>query len=105
MNSMLLFSLIYDVLNCYCIRTLVALPDTHEKLMAVNNSHHSFSNNNSHHKMSHATLVPGAYHNKTDQGGLVLPNHELFSSVVATILVIVVTAQVRETFMKKTRRK
>ena len=41
--------------------------------------------------MSHAT---GAYHNKTDQGGLVLPNHELFSSVVATILVIVVTAQV-----------
>ena len=55
--------------------------------------------------MSHATLVPGAYHNKTDQGGLVLPNHELFSSVVATILVIVVTAQVRETFMKKTRRK
>jgi len=40
-------------------------------------------------------LLPmGAYHNKTDQGGLVLPNHELFSSVVATILVIVVTAQV-----------
>jgi len=40
-------------------------------------------------------LVPiGAYHNKTDATGLVLPNHELFSSVVATILVIVVTAQV-----------
>ena len=37
---------------------------------------------------------PGAYHNKTDATGLVLPNHELFSSVVATILVIVVTAQV-----------
>jgi len=40
-------------------------------------------------------LLPmGAYHNKTDDGGLVLPSHELFSSVVATILVIVVTAQV-----------
>lgn len=38
----------------------------------------------------------GAYHNKTDDMGLGLANHELFSSVVATILVIVVTAQVRE---------
>ena len=44
--------------------------------------------------LSHGTLAPGAYHNKTDDGGLVLPSHELFSSVVATILVIVVTAQV-----------
>merc|ERR550519_659749 len=40
-------------------------------------------------------MIPmGAYHNKTSEAGLVLANHELFSSVVATILVIVVTAQV-----------
>jgi len=36
----------------------------------------------------------GAYHDKTDDGGLVLADHLLFGSVVATILVIVVTAQV-----------
>ena len=92
---MLLFSSIHAVLNSYCTRAFVALADKHEKLMAitVNKFHHSFSNNSCH-IMSHATLGPGAYHNKTDQGGLVLPNHELFSSVVATILVIVVTAQV-----------
>jgi len=36
----------------------------------------------------------GAYHDKTDDHGLVLADHLLFGSVVATILVIVVTAQV-----------
>jgi len=36
----------------------------------------------------------GAYHNKTDEFGKVLSDHYLFGSVVATILVIVVTAQV-----------
>jgi phospholipid-translocating ATPase len=39
-------------------------------------------------------LPMGAYHDKTDAGGLVLSDHYLFGSVVATILVIVVTAQV-----------
>ena len=37
---------------------------------------------------------PGAYHDKTDERGLVLADHYLFGSVVATILVIVVTAQI-----------
>ena len=36
----------------------------------------------------------GAYHDKTDERGLVLADHYLFGSVVATILVIVVTAQI-----------
>merc|ERR1719318_496686 len=40
-------------------------------------------------------MIPmGAYHDKTDDYGLVLADHYLFGSVVATILVIVVTAQV-----------
>jgi len=40
-------------------------------------------------------MIPlGAYHKKTDDAGLVLSDHYLFGSVVATILVIVVTAQV-----------
>jgi len=40
-------------------------------------------------------MIPlGAYHDKTDELGLVLSDHYLFGSVVATILVIVVTAQV-----------
>ena len=39
-------------------------------------------------------LCPGAYHDKTDELGLVLADHYLFGSVVATILVIVVTAQI-----------
>jgi len=36
----------------------------------------------------------GAYHNKTDDMGKVLSDHFLFGSVVATILVLVVTAQI-----------
>jgi len=40
-------------------------------------------------------MIPmGAYHDKTDERGLVLADHYLFGSVVATILVIVVTAQI-----------
>jgi phospholipid-translocating ATPase len=40
-------------------------------------------------------MIPiGAYHDKIDDGGLVLADHQLFGSVVATILVVVVTAQV-----------
>jgi len=40
-------------------------------------------------------MIPmGAYHDKTDEQGLVLADHFLFGSVVATILVIVVTAQI-----------
>merc|ERR1712045_249635 len=39
-------------------------------------------------------LSHGAYHNKTDIDGQVLTDHMLFGSVVATTLVIVVTAQV-----------
>jgi len=40
-------------------------------------------------------MIPmGAYHDKTDDNGLVLADHYLFGSVVATILVIVVTAQI-----------
>ena len=38
--------------------------------------------------------VAGAYHDKTDPEGLVMADHYLFGSVVATILVIVVTAQI-----------
>ena len=38
--------------------------------------------------------IVGAYHDKIDDGGLVLADHQLFGSVVATILVVVVTAQV-----------
>ena len=37
----------------------------------------------------------GAYHNKTGLNGQGLSDHMLFGSVVATTLVIVVTAQVR----------
>ena len=40
------------------------------------------------------TVVTGAYHDKTDPAGLVMADHYLFGSVVATILVIVVTAQI-----------
>lgn len=39
-------------------------------------------------------LSSGSYHDKTDEIGLVLADHYLFGSVVATILVIVVTAQI-----------
>jgi len=40
-------------------------------------------------------MIPmGAYHDKTDPAGLVMADHYLFGSVVATILVIVVTAQI-----------
>jgi len=40
-------------------------------------------------------MVPyGAYHDKIDWAGQVLSDHQLFGSVVATILVVVVTAQV-----------
>jgi hypothetical protein len=39
-------------------------------------------------------LPLGAYHDKTDETGKVLSDHYLFGSVVATILVVVVTAQV-----------
>ena len=38
--------------------------------------------------------MTGAYHDKTDEVGKVLSDHYLFGSVVATILVVVVTAQV-----------
>jgi len=39
-------------------------------------------------------LSHGAYHNKTDLNGRVLTDHMLFGTIVATTLVIVVTAQV-----------
>ena len=39
----------------------------------------------------------GAYHNKTGLNGQGLSDHMLFGSVVATTLVIVVTAQVKHT--------
>lgn len=39
-------------------------------------------------------IFTGAYHNKTDLNGRVLTDHMLFGTIVATTLVIVVTAQV-----------
>jgi hypothetical protein len=45
--------------------------------------------------VAYLTFVEGAYHNKTDELGKVLSDHYLFGSVVATILVVVVTAQVK----------
>ena len=40
-------------------------------------------------------LFLGAYHDKVTLTGEVLSDHMLFGTVVATILVVVVTAQVR----------
>merc|ERR1719245_2354557 len=40
-------------------------------------------------------MIPmGAYHDKTDPEGLVMADHYLFGSVVATCLVIIVNAQI-----------
>jgi phospholipid-translocating ATPase len=41
-----------------------------------------------------SSFPSGAYHNKTTASGEVLSDHMLFGSVVATMLIVVVTAQI-----------
>ena len=42
---------------------------------------------------SSVLIPPGAYHDKITAGGEVLSDHMLFGTVVATMLIVVVTAQ------------